>query len=521
MALELELRKATDPCWQMKLNPMQRLCDESKARYRLIRGVNRGGKTAYSMWFVAACARRIHPTRSTNVTGTYVIFAPKRDQLNDPIAKKLYKDCELKAFPRIPFIPEREIANVYNTYGAGEPIRSDVELKNGNRIKLKVSGVDDVWKGVAGKGNILGIVFDESAGSQKLIEEAYVRLLDANSNEQIVREAGGAWILWGTTEDDFNKSLEWFKGRCEDPKIEDHESFLLTPDDNEANVPMKERERLRGNMDQSHFDVRMLGKGSMGDEMRVYPQYNPEIHVLKADYIPAEDDNLWIFLDPGANFTGIVASAINKLAPDTIHVVKCWQNQRTSTENDVQTIVSWLNGRWLEGVVVDPASKKVNKESMNVGSVAYQLRKALEHAGVIIHKGVFAGDNRYISTVPKMREYLEKVKITQNPSDSSGCYMLGRQLINVRFTSRSIELKEANIVKGDDHLSDALRYGLSKRPYWNFREGRNREKDANPIEVTVEGDPVHLNALALSKASTIARNAAMAQRRRENRHRFA
>jgi hypothetical protein len=499
-ALLLAARKSKDPCWSMALNPTQRLCDESKARYRLIRGVNRGGKTAYSMWFLACCARRIHPTRSTNVAGTYVIFAPKRDQLNDPIAKKLYKDCELKVFPRIPFIPKREIANVYRTYGAGEPICSDVELKNGNRIKLKVSGVDDVWKGVAGKGNILGIVFDESAGSQKLIEEAYVRLLDANSNEQVVREAGGAWMLWGTTEDDFNPSLQWFKERCEDERIEDHEAFLLKPEDNESNVPMAERERLRGNLSGNEFAVRMLGEGSVGDELRVYPQWDTKAFTLATDYVPQTDDNIWFAIDPGANYTGMLAVAVGKAEPNVLHVVRAWQQQRTSTEDDIQTIISWLNGRFLEGVITDPAAKKVNKESKVVGSVAYQMRLMLEKAGVVIHQSVRSGDNRYCSTIPKCREYFEKKRVTLNPSLESMCFELGRQLSNVRFTSRSRELKESNIVKGMDHLSDALRYLISKRPYWNYREKKNVESTV-PVEAVLvsEEEQRHLEMLERSR----------------------
>ena len=45
---------------------------DNAARYKLLTGPNRGGKTGHIAWEVAACAQRRHPLRSVSSNGVYL-----------------------------------------------------------------------------------------------------------------------------------------------------------------------------------------------------------------------------------------------------------------------------------------------------------------------------------------------------------------------------------------------------------------------------------------------------------------
>lgn len=492
LSLLLKIRWAQDPCrrYLQMCTHTQREIMNSPKRYRLVHGPSRSGKSAHGAWEVAAAARRIHPTRSTSVDGIYVVFAPHREQLQDPWYKKLRQNCEIQDPPDArapvfgaPFIPDYEIAKEngrlceYFTYGAGEPTIKMIRLVNGQRIMFVPSIGKHVWKTIEGKGLILGIDIDEAAGNKKLIAECGSRLLEANSHPTIKREAGGGWLLWQATETKLNPTFSELKDKCtsEDPEYADFGSFWLPPNENPA-IDAGERLKLRSLMGDDEYKIRMEGTGSAGSTMALWPQWSDEVNLTPKgqDYQIQASDNLWLFIDPGTHFTGMVLAAVSREHPRRLNIVQCWQPQRTTLEQDVSMVRSFLGGRPLEGLVYDQAARKVGKEAGR--SVVGRLEEIVRRAGydIKIHRGMMKGRSEYAATVPWLREYLRcqpdspdfPTKIILNRDPASGCGMLRQQIQSQVFTENAYELKEENVSKGNDHLIDALRYGASRSPGW-------------------------------------------------------
>lgn len=491
LELLLKVRWAQDPCrrYLEMCTHTQREVMTSAARYRLVYGGNRSGKSTQGAWEIASAARRIHPTRSTSIDGIYVVFAPYREQIQDPWYKKLRENCELRDPPECPapvfgqpFIPDYEILKEngrlceYFTYGAGEATIKLIRLANGNKIMFAPSAGKHVWKTIEGKGLILGIVLDEAAGNEKLIAECGARLLEANSHPTIKREAGGGWLLWPASETKLNPTFSLLKEKCqsEDPEYADYRCFWLPPNENPA-IDVKEREKLRTLMSEEDYKIRMEGSSSAGASMAVYPQWDDAINLVPKgqDYEIQPDDNLYVFYDPGTHYTGIVLVAINKAHPRRLNVVQCWQPQRTTIEQDVKLVRDYLGGRCLEGWIYDQAARKIEKVGL---SVIGELERIVRQAGtdIKIHQGFAKGRSEYESTVPLMRAYLRcpadspdaPTNLILNRNPDTGCGMLRQQIQMQVFTDNGYELKESNVSKGNDHLSDACRYGISRRPGW-------------------------------------------------------
>ena len=483
-ALILQVRAKRDACALYQPNPIQKAFHECMARYRILRGVNRGGKTCATAWELAACSRRIHPTRSTSVSGLYLLFAPKRDQLNDPWAKKLLRDSELVGVnDPMPFIPDWEIEDLAYTYGAGVPTIKEIVLRNGNRIVCFPSDTRDVWKKIEGKGKVLGIVPDEAVGGASFISECATRLLDANSDPKVVADCGGGWLAWGATQNKDNPALDQLIENITNypQKYQDFKVFTLTPNDNKA-VSTSEREKLRILMSEDDYKVRMEGTESVGGQMRVFPQWDDKRHWITDPtklHVPSDTANFWLGYDPGTNLTGMVLGCIERDRPRTLRFVKCWQLARSTIENDVLELRKYLRGRFLEGIIYDQAARKIEKTGESVaGKLAHVL--ATKGFDIVSKRGMSYGRSRYADSVPVMRYYLDpnprdksvETLMTVNGDDESGCSVLRAQIIFTHFTEHSFELREDAISKGNDHCSDACRYLLSVKPFYTDR-GRN------------------------------------------------
>lgn len=468
----LDYRRSIDPLTTYQPTLTQGRCRASRKLIRLLSGSNRSGKTSHAATELAEAALRRHPHRSTSASGIYIVFAISREQISDVWHAKLRKECKLKGenFAR-PLIPDWEIKGEYFTYGAGQPTIKEIALKNGNRIIFAVSGDNNVWKRIQGKDFILGVCIDEQAGTQQLIDECMSRLLDANSDSTIMREAGGAWLLWSTSETMVNDAWDSLKGKGLDGHP-DVDYFFIDPAENPA-INMDQRERLRGLISEDSYDIRMTGTGSTSGNMLVYPQFNDARIMAVPDYVPGETDTLWIGYDPGTNYTGIVFGACAKTSPHVLRIFKAMQPRRQTLEADVQDICNVLRGRFLEALVYDQAARKVEK----VGeSVFFKLRRLLQQAGVKIHRDLLMGESQYERGVPRVRYFLEP-KPGADPllrinSSDAGCQRLRQQFKAYRFTKNAHELKGDNILRGDDHLIDALRYLITRQPCFVDR-GRN------------------------------------------------
>ena len=467
-------RRQRDPLWNFKPTPTQEAFLASKTRYKLLSSANRGGKTTSIAVKLARCAMRKDPVWSVppNVNGIYCVFAPRRDQIVDPWFKKLCEGSELKGGPweNEPMIPKREIKKVYYTHGGGKPMPKVIELNNGNRIWFGVSGDKHAWEGLEGKGMVLGVALDESAGTQSLIDECMVRLLDAHSHPDVKKACGGGWLDWGATETKLNDAFTTFRAKCEDDSFDDYAAFWIKPDENPSIDPA-EREKYRQVLSEDAFRARMEGEGGAQEALAVYPQFDDGIHWCNEPYTFGEDDTIFVGYDPGSQMTGLTFVAYKKNDPRHAHVFAARELRRATIQAEAQCIKRTVMGRRIEWLAYDQAARKVEKSSGS--TVLYQLMSEMKRIGMAPKSGYFKGRSNYRDSVPVVRLLLKEKRVTFY----AGSEILRSQFKTHRFTERSGELKEDNIQAGNDHCFVA---GTQV-----FTEHGNR-----PIETLQAGDKV-------------------------------
>jgi hypothetical protein len=456
--LDYLIQRRLDPVLNFTPWPTQHRCYVSKARYRWIGGANRKGKSALLGVEAASAARRLHPTRTVSKPTTGLILAPSREQLQDPWEKKLLKDCELRGFEGRPFIPAQEIAKVWYTHGAGAPTLKQIDMKNGNTIRFGVSKDPESWKRRAGQA-LSWIILDEAEGDLNLLNELYPRLLDANKDEQIVREAGGGWLLWGATPTTANVALMRFIQTCEDPKEPDWEGFRMGEADGDA-ADKRERERLRGAFSDEDFDLRMLGTVDYADRLLIYGKHWDDQRVMIApDYEVHPDDNLWCAYDPGgagqeSHDTGILFAAISKDQPTLIKVVHFIRMNRTILSYDFKRIAHYLRGRTLEGFIPDIASNKTEKTTGK--SLSWQMKEEMARQEIKSYRGIILPYNRHEPGIRRVQTYLDDGLIKINASKASGGQLLRQQMLSYRSYEEGVYQGARGVVKKDDEGPDCL-----------------------------------------------------------------
>lgn len=486
--VELQLRLKMDPIRNMTLWPTQKRCDKSKARYRWIGGANRKGKSAFLGWLLAACARRLHPTRSVSKPVTFLVLAPSREQLQDPWEKKLLKDCELPGFEGQPFIPKWEVKRAWYTTGAGAPTIRQIDLKNGNTIRFGISKDVDAWKRRAGQA-IFAIILDEAEGDENLINELYPRLLDANKDPTIIAEAGGGWILWGATPTTQNKALAKFIETCDaqTPETSDWEAFRFGVDEGSA-LDLSERERLKAAFSDEDYELRMRGTTQFTDRLLIYgKQWVEHKHMRAADYEVQPEDNLWCVYDPGgagkeSHDSGISFFALNKAEPRKLRWVKAILVNRTTFAYDIQLIAHYLRGRTLEGFIQDPNS---NRSEKGTGRRMWdQVRDEFRKLKITCNRMHVWVNSRHDMGIKLVQSYLEQGLIEINPSKESGGQKARWQVVTYKSYEPGMYTGAHGVVKLQDELVDVLRYVVVAKPFWVNRPcGKSLWVDDGPPPV--------------------------------------
>jgi hypothetical protein len=480
----LEARRQRDPLVQFQPGPTQEAFLASRTRYKLLSSANRGGKTTSIAIKIARCALRKDPVWSVpkDVNGLYCIFAPRRDQIVDPWFKKLCEGSELRGpCENEPMIPKREIKKVYYTHGGGKPMPKVIELNNGHRIWFGVSGDKHAWEGLEGKGMVLGIALDESAGTQNLIDECMVRLLDAHSHPAIKASCGGGWLDWGATETKLNDAFTNFRAKCEDETFNDYAAFWIKPDENPAIDP-EERAKYAQVLSEDAFRARMEGEGGAHEALLVYPQYDDAHHWCDEPYEVTDEDTIYVGYDPGSNVSGLVFVAYNERQPRVGHVFAAKELRRTTLAAEAECIRRTTLGRRIEWMAYDQAARKVEKSSGS--TVLWQMMDEMKKRQMTPRSGYFKGRSNYKDSVPVVRLALNDRRIILH----KGSECLRAQFKSHRFTERSGELKEDNIQKGNDHVIDSFRYLYSTAPYWKKRERNPARVKDDGLEISYSQD---------------------------------
>lgn len=466
----LAKRRLEDPAIHFVPTPTQRAFIHRKTRYNLLGGPTRGGKTSCNAMDLALIARRKHPTKTvTCVNGVYMVFGTSREAIRDNWYGKLRVESKLLGpAEACPMIPDHEVLAEKFSGGGGDRTIKEIHLRHpdnpnemGHRIIFNVSGDVGTWKRMEGKDRVLGVKFDEVAGSKELFTECFRRVLETNSHPGIKEQAGGAFIDWSATETKGNEVFSEWHEKANSPEFPEYAIFVLDPTENKA-IDMGERQKMAQNMSAEDYQISMMGKGRFADRLLIYGgQLDYDRHVRKDEYQVTPDDNLWVGYDPGFDHdSGIGVFAINKANPYKLRMVKEWLHPRTTMAQDVWLLAQWLRGRFLECFVADPASHKTEKGSGK--KLITQIREELQRAGIKVMRGLRMPYNSHAPGIYAVRRYLDP--IPGNPQAeplvefSPSCKRTWTQLNNYRSYAEGEFTGQHGVVKKNDEMPDLLRY---------------------------------------------------------------
>lgn len=493
----LELRRAQDPLIHYQPTETQAEFHKSMAKRRLLSSVNRGGKSSCACVELAWLLRGCHPYRKIDGPPLTIIqFTVSRQQAATVIGKKLLQQSELKGpCQDKPMLPAWEVADV-GMIKVGMHVPYQITMKNGNRLICAWSGQTDVWQRIAGMRLDFAFI-DEDAGTEDLFDELYPRLLDASSDHDHPNRGG---IVWSATNTAYNPAYEAFEERAA-KGIADHAIFIIKPGENPA-IDAAEREELRAVMSEEAGKIRLDGTMTAAGTNLIFPQFDHRRH-LTADYEPSEQDNLWVGWDPGSKDDyGLMCCAVSPDNPMTVRVIDFFHEKRTTLDHQAQVLADWLEGRTLEGLIVDPSA---NKTEYSRGKPVIDLFKEILFGQLKVktERGVLIGRNRLEDTVPLVRRYLDP-----DPDNRTVRPLL---LFNERAKYAADCIAKARLKNGAHKIAfntidgknlesfDLVRYILSRQPHWCHRPPNTRtyqivKASAIPKAPSPQQDPFAITA---------------------------
>lgn len=480
MALALiEQRRRQNPLTYFEPSATQKAYLTRTCRYSVLNGPTRGGKTAGNAVDLAQVATRTHATKSVHcVNGIYLVFATSREAIRDNWYGKLRIASKLMGpASEFPLIADHMLMQPLSrgerfSGGGGDRTIKEIVLRHpddpnkpGHRIIFNVSGDAHVWKRMEGKDRVLGVYFDEAAGTHELLTECFRRVLESNSHPGIKAEAGGGFISWSATETKINDAFIAFIDKCMDPAYQEYELFKIGANENIA-IDKDERAKMAQNMSADDYKVSMLNQGRAYDKYAIYgQQWNDLRHVRSSDYEIQPEDNLWVCYDPGYDHnTGLCVAVINQRSPYKLRFVKFWCHPKTTISQDIDHLRRWLRGRAIEAFCYDPACHKTEKGSGK--QLVTIIREELARANITCYRGLRMPYNSHEPGIYAVRRYLDPVPgnlaaealIELNPSQGSGCQRARQQLVMYRSHEEGRYTGPHGVVKKDDEFPDLVRY---------------------------------------------------------------
>ncbi len=433
----------TDPLNHYKPGVTQERCLRSQVLYRLLSGPNQVGKTAHCVMECAMLARGRHPYRPTlaNVPVEILIVVPSRAQAVSVWGDRLLKRCRLPGeIGKHPLIPAREILKVYNNSSGSGPAPQRIELKNGSNIYFAWSSDDDQWTRI--QGIMVDFIFrDEGSGNKALGAELYPRLLRAQTEKP-----GAGGILWSATPTLINEEFEHYKKLCR-TSAPNYEEFFIQSHENPA-ISREVRERMRGSLSEDDQRIRLDGDVSAMELAQVYGrQWDNAKNIAAEDYVPTPHDNLWVVMDPGFDHPwGTIICAINKAEPTKLRVIRYFWQRRASYRDNLDLVIEFLQGRFVEGIVVDPASYKTDTSGKSLYTL---IGEYFDEQGVVSHHGVMTSRNRHEGGIELVQQYIQDGLVVFNPH-SPGCGQAAAEMIGYMGRPETRYTGPHGVVKKND-----------------------------------------------------------------------
>jgi hypothetical protein len=460
--------KAQDALLNFKPSPVQASYLQSDSPFRVIIGGNRAGKTTTNAVDLAYIARGLHPWRKLPFKRKLriLILTNTRAQAANVFGRKLFTASELPGrFHDTPLIPPNEVSVDYLKVGVHVPYAAQTRHAE---MLFAWSAADNVWERLQGQKLDL-CYFDEDAGTKKLVEEIFMRGMDARSAQEAPWLGGINWSATPTTSTD---GYLHFRRYCQE-NTPSKSYFYIPPGDNPA-ISKEATAEARKFLGARQSQVRVDGTKDATDLILIYgEQWKDARHLAPACPVtPAT--NLWLGYDPGMDHpTGMVLAATNPDYPLRLNIVRTWVHARQTLEFDARVLDEFLCGRRLAGIVYDYAAKAQLKDG---GSVIDTLMGILARKQMSPLFGFFQAKKAREAGISMVRHYLDPdpydplaptLLRLDEPTEQNGNGILRQQFLAYRGKESTRFTGEGGVVKKDDDAMDAMRYLCMHRIGYN------------------------------------------------------
>lgn len=468
-----EALAALDPCWAFPKiiakarHPQTQLrCFNSTRRFRVIEGGNATGKTTYNLGEASLLLRNLHPTKKRKRPGKFIFMAGSRLQASQVIGKRLFYDSEIPGFEGKPLIPRGEIRKL-REIEVGFRTPYHLEMVDGSEMTFAWAGTDATTDRVQGIHGVDGVFLDEDAGEEKLIDELVARMLKRIGDPE---NPWAGFLSWSATPTTGGSGLEKMRDFCkdaekkpDDPFLSNFGRFIIQQGENPA-VREEATELFSQFLSEDNRAIRIHGVKSNLDVLRVYPEWCEERHRRPAPFLLSPLDNLWLTLDPGWDHAfGMAIFAISAKNPEKYVCLRFWADRHTTTEQMIRQAAIWLDGRYLTGVICDPAAWR---DQAGIGVLRIeQIQDAMDKFKIESLSGCMKGNNDRDVGIPLVEEMIDKdlVEVDAEPDATvNGCTLAFQQMLKYRK-----KVSQKGQVTGTaaipDEFPDMVRYLATRR----------------------------------------------------------
>lgn len=476
LAIE-KLRRKMDALALFEPLEAQRKFLESKARVRLLRGSNRGGKTLPAAVEVARTVRGMNPRYPTPGR----VFCAGKDQkhiaqtmwhkLSRPGAFKIIRDLETDQWrayrpwaefervadtmPCSPLIPERMIAKI-GWENLAEGVPNIIKMHNGWEIMF-FSG-----KGTPPKGADIEMAWiDEELPHPDWFPELSARLLDRNGQ-----------LIWSATPQAGTLQLYELHEKAEQQYGQpnpDVEEFIVLLDEN-PHISAEAKRAFSDTLTEDERLVRISGQFAMLT-YRVFTEFQKATHLIPYEPVP-QDWTRYVGVDPGRHVTACIFLAVSPkqdgysrmVIYDELYLQDC-------TADDFGKAMREKVGEDIYEAFVIDFHGSIKHEMATGMTIVQQFTEALRRYGVKSaatgHSFVYGSDDRKAG-IMAMRDML-RIRDTGKPQLQ---VMIDKCPWFIREIQRYHNQKINGIVtdepdkKQEAHTMDAWRYLAMLGPKW-------------------------------------------------------
>ena len=470
------VKRQRRPYLHYKPGPTQQAFFDCPALYKALHGPNRGGKTFHIDMEAAMLMEDRHP-RLKNVRNRRFLFVVPGRQTAGSVHKEYFTERSRLKGPLhdVPMLDMDETVVAYDRTKVPHAPRLITNTRTGNSILFIWASAGRTAQNLLEGAQFDGAFIDESAGTQVLLDEIKMRLLDARADPD---RPGMGFIWWGFTETKINQAGTEFLSFCYDDKQEDYRAFRIPPDENPS-ISKKVRDEMGKGMSERARKIRIEGTSSAQGEVAIYPVLQDPEHKKKlfraTPYPPAQDDNICIAFDPGIDHPcGIMFAYLNKYRPRKLQVFHFENNSNQGPREVIGHIQRVLCGRKIAHFAYDPFGASRREFGTGKSAITQIAELIPESWWAPGHQVFKQPKGRHMIGINAVRQYLDPPSSVSAypliefdpPTETNGMAMAISQLTEYRGREDLNFQGPHGVVKINDEACDNLRHLVLTSPHW-------------------------------------------------------